>query len=146
MCVSVQAPHAACSLWHHHNPIAVCFLTENSCFAGRPPQTGAWALLWDKIGLSVFYAARLRQPLNCDVSEHFLFLIYKASLGIPKYENDSGLWASAPKQGRPSSLLATQPRHRVVHLLSSLVVAVRTSSYQHVSALITGLIIDYRLN
>ena len=37
-CVTVQAPFTSCSLWHDHDPIAVCLLRESPCFTGRPPE------------------------------------------------------------------------------------------------------------
>ena len=37
-CLCDGAPSTAFSLWCDHNPIAICLLRENLCFAGRLPE------------------------------------------------------------------------------------------------------------
>ena len=89
-CVTVQAPFTACSLWHDHNPIAVCLLRESPCFAGRPP--GHEHCSGNKIAVKFFGAARLRRPLSNDVPE-LLFLFFSFFF-FPKLFSKAILWAS----------------------------------------------------
>ena len=70
-CVTVQPPFTACSLWHDHNPTAVCLLRESPCFAGRFPEHEHCS--GKKIAVNVFYAARLQRSLSNDVPEHLFF-------------------------------------------------------------------------